>query len=141
MHGSFCIYKNYDVFKCSFRRKKKKHPGLESDSTAAFLELSGWLSHILVYQKTGSHSHRCFCAFFTPALSPQGPKLLYKYQVKSFLMPRRSLETPVDPHLYYSVKTGLVKLLGARSYFASTVLTPYCYTLGNSFLLNVSPFV
>lgn len=35
---------------------EKLHPGLESYSSAAFLELSGWLSHIPVYQKTGSHS-------------------------------------------------------------------------------------
>lgn len=61
----------------------------------------------------------------------QGPRLLPKYRVKSFLMSGRSLETPVDPHLYNSVKTGLVNLLGARSYFGSKVLTPYCYTLGN----------
>ncbi|KAI4890513.1 hypothetical protein NFI96_011438, partial [Prochilodus magdalenae] len=58
-----------------------------------------------------------------------GPRLLPKLRVKSFLFPGRSLETPVDPHLYNTVKTGLVDLLGARSYFASRVLTPYCYTL------------
>lgn len=29
------------------------------------------------------------------------------------------------------MKTGLVDLLGARSFFGSKVLTPYCYTLGN----------
>lgn len=61
----------------------------------------------------------------------QGPRLLPKYRVKSFLMPGRSLETPVDLHLYNSVKMGLVNLLGARSYFGSKVLTPYCYTLGS----------
>lgn len=65
----------------------------------------------------------------------QGPKLLPKYRVKSFLMSGRSLETPVDPHLYNSVKTGLVDLLGDRSYFGSKVLTPYCYTLGNAHTL------
>lgn len=59
-------------------------------------------------------------------------------------MSGRSLETPVDAHLYNSVKTGLVDLLGSRSYFGSKVLTPYCYTLGNThiqtafFLLNLS---
>lgn len=37
----------------------------------------------------------------------------------------------MDPHLYNSVKTGLVNLLGARSYFGSKVLTSNCYTLGN----------
>lgn len=63
---------------------------------------------------------------------PQGPRLPHKYQVKSFLLPGRSLETPVDPHLYNSVKNGLVNLLGARSYFGSKVLTPNCYTLGNT---------
>lgn len=79
-------------------------------------------------------------------MSPQGPKLLRKYRVQSFLMSGRSLETPVDAHLYNSVKTGLVHLLGSRSYFGSKVLTPYCYTLGNThthtykqlFLLNLS---
>ncbi|CAB1340665.1 unnamed protein product [Coregonus sp. 'balchen'] len=59
----------------------------------------------------------------------KGPRLLPKYHVKSFLTPGRSLETPVDGHLYNYVKTGLVDLLGARAYFASRVLTPYCYTL------------
>lgn len=47
----------------------------------------------------------------------------------------------MDLHLYNSVKNGLVDLLGARSYFGSKVLTPYCYTLGNTtavYLLNVS---
>ena len=28
------------------------------------------------------------------------------------------------------VKIGLIDLLGARVYFASKVLTPYCYTIG-----------
>lgn len=62
----------------------------------------------------------------------QGPKLLQKYRIKSFHMPGRCLETPVDLHLYNAVKTGLIDLLGARSYFGSKVLTPYCYTLGRS---------
>lgn len=65
-------------------------------------------------------------------VSPQGPRLLPKYRVKSFLVPGCSLETPVDIHLYNSVKSGLVDFLGARSYFGSKVLTPYCYTLGNT---------
>lgn len=72
----------------------------------------------------------------------QGPKLHSKYHVKSFPMTGRSLETPVDPHLYNLVKNGLVDLLGARSYFGSKVLTPYCYTLGNAqreiYILSVS---
>lgn len=62
---------------------------------------------------------------------PQGPKLLPKHRVKSFLVSGRSLETPVEPHLDNAVKTGLVDLLGARSYFGSKVLTAFCYTLGN----------
>ena len=36
----------------------------------------------------------------------------------------------MDFHLYKSVMTGLIDLLGARLYFASKVLTPYCYTIG-----------
>lgn len=60
----------------------------------------------------------------------KGPWLLPKFRVKSFLVPGRSLETQVEAQLYNAVKSGLVDLLGARSYFASRVLTPYCYTLG-----------
>ena len=63
--------------------------------------------------------------------SVQGPILLPKYRVKSFLMPGGSLETLVDVQLYHLVRAGLVSLLGARTYFASKVLTPYCYTLGS----------
>lgn len=37
----------------------------------------------------------------------------------------------MDPYLYNGVKNGLVDLLGDRKYFASRVLTPYCYTLGS----------
>ncbi|XP_008289030.1 FAST kinase domain-containing protein 3 [Stegastes partitus] len=61
--------------------------------------------------------------------SYNGPKLHSKHRVKSFLMSSPSLETPVDPHLYNPVKAGLEDLLGDRQYFASKVLTPYCYTL------------
>lgn len=71
----------------------------------------------------------------------EGPKLLPKYRVKSFLMSGRSLETPVDPHLYNSVKTGLVDLLGDRSYFGSKVLTPYCYTLDVEIKLDEEGYV
>ncbi|XP_061661993.1 FAST kinase domain-containing protein 3, mitochondrial [Syngnathoides biaculeatus] len=71
----------------------------------------------------------------------EGPRLLPKYRVKSFLVPGRSLETPVDPHLYTSVKAGLVDLLGARSYFASKVLTPYCYTLDVEIKLDEEGYV
>ncbi|XP_017567906.1 FAST kinase domain-containing protein 3, mitochondrial isoform X1 [Pygocentrus nattereri] len=70
-----------------------------------------------------------------------GPRLLPKLRVKSFLFPGRSLETPVDPHLYNTVKTGLVDLLGARSYFASRVLTPYCYTLDVEIKLDEEGYV
>lgn len=59
----------------------------------------------------------------------KGPLLLSQYRVKSFLMPGKPLETPVDIHLYNSVINGLVELLGARSHFGSRVLTPYSYTL------------
>lgn len=36
----------------------------------------------------------------------------------------------MDFQLYKSVMIGLIDLLGARQYFASKVLTPYCYTIG-----------
>lgn len=36
----------------------------------------------------------------------------------------------MDFQLYKSVMIGLIDLLGARLYFASKVLTPYCYTIG-----------
>uniref|UniRef100_H3DIB4 FAST kinase domains 3 n=1 Tax=Tetraodon nigroviridis TaxID=99883 RepID=H3DIB4_TETNG len=71
----------------------------------------------------------------------EGPRLPHKYQVKSFLLPGRSLETPVDPHLYNSVKNGLVNLLGARSYFGSKVLTSNCYTLDVEIKLDEEGFV
>ncbi|XP_030061255.1 FAST kinase domain-containing protein 3, mitochondrial [Microcaecilia unicolor] len=71
----------------------------------------------------------------------EGPKLLPKYRVKTFLIPGRSLETPVDLHLYNRVKTGLIDLLGARMYFASHVLTPYCYTLDVEIKLDEEGFV
>ncbi|XP_041669952.1 FAST kinase domain-containing protein 3, mitochondrial [Cheilinus undulatus] len=71
----------------------------------------------------------------------EGPRLLPKYHVKSFLTPGRSLETPVDTQLYNAVKTGLVYLLGARSYFGSKVLTPYCYTLDVEIKLDEEGYV
>ncbi|XP_037654942.1 FAST kinase domain-containing protein 3, mitochondrial isoform X4 [Choloepus didactylus] len=71
----------------------------------------------------------------------KGPKLLPKYQVKSFLTPCCSLETPVDFHLYKSVMIGLIDLLGARLYFASKVLTPYCYTIDVEIKLDEEGFV
>ncbi|XP_054621910.1 FAST kinase domain-containing protein 3, mitochondrial [Dunckerocampus dactyliophorus] len=71
----------------------------------------------------------------------EGPRLLPKYRIKSFLMPGCSVETPVDMHLYNSVKSGLVDLLGARSYFGSKVLTPYCYTLDVELKLDEEGYV
>lgn len=75
------------------------------------------------------------CAFY------KGPKLLPQYQVKSFLTPCCSLETPVDLHLYKSVVMGLIDLLGSRLYFASKVLTPYCYTIDVEIKLDEDGFV
>ncbi|KAM4718832.1 FAST kinase domain-containing protein 3, mitochondrial [Anableps anableps] len=71
----------------------------------------------------------------------EGPRLLPKYRVKSFLTSSRSLETPVDQQLYNSVKTGLVDLLGDRSFFGSKVLTPYCYTLDVEIKLDEEGYV
>nr|XP_008247062.2 FAST kinase domain-containing protein 3, mitochondrial [Oryctolagus cuniculus] len=71
----------------------------------------------------------------------KGPKLLPKYQVKSFLTPCCSLETPVDFQLYKSVMIGLIDLFGARLYFASKVLTPYCYTIDVEIKLDEEGFV
>ncbi|XP_043920811.1 FAST kinase domain-containing protein 3, mitochondrial [Protopterus annectens] len=71
----------------------------------------------------------------------EGPRILPKYQVKSFLIPGRSLESPVDSHLYSKVKAGLTDLLGARIYFASRVLTPYCYTLDAEIKLDEEGYV
>ncbi|XP_029313912.1 LOW QUALITY PROTEIN: FAST kinase domain-containing protein 3, mitochondrial [Cottoperca gobio] len=71
----------------------------------------------------------------------KGPMLLPKYHLKSFLMSGRSLEMPVDAHLYHSVKNGLVDLLGARVYFGSKVLTPYCYTLDVEIKLDEEGYV
>ncbi|XP_029955711.1 FAST kinase domain-containing protein 3, mitochondrial [Salarias fasciatus] len=71
----------------------------------------------------------------------EGPQLPPKYRIKSFLLFGGSLETPVDQHLYNLVKIGLVDLLGDRSYFASKVLTPYCYTLDVEIKLDEEGFV
>ncbi|XP_008049700.1 FAST kinase domain-containing protein 3, mitochondrial [Carlito syrichta] len=71
----------------------------------------------------------------------KGPKLLPKYRVRSFLTPCCSLETPVDFQLYKSVKIGLIDLLGARLYFASKVLTPFCYTIDVEIKLDEEGFV
>ncbi|XP_075396931.1 FAST kinase domain-containing protein 3, mitochondrial isoform X2 [Tenrec ecaudatus] len=71
----------------------------------------------------------------------KGPKLLPKYQVKSFLTPCCSLETPVDFPLYKLVMAGLIDLLGARHYFASKVLTPYGYTIDVEIRFDEEGFV
>ncbi|XP_034023392.1 FAST kinase domain-containing protein 3, mitochondrial isoform X2 [Thalassophryne amazonica] len=71
----------------------------------------------------------------------KGRRLLPRYQVKSFLTSGVSLETPVDMHLYHSVTNGLVNLLGTRSYFASNVLTHYCYTLDVEIKLDEGLYV
>ncbi|NXP73144.1 FAKD3 protein, partial [Ramphastos sulfuratus] len=67
----------------------------------------------------------------------EGPKLLPKYQVKSFLMPRSSL----DVHLLKRVKTGLLHLLKKRMYFASEVSTPYFYVVDIEIKLDEEGFV
>ncbi|KAK7175958.1 hypothetical protein R3I93_000273 [Phoxinus phoxinus] len=70
-----------------------------------------------------------------------GPRLSPKFRVKSFLASGQSLETHVEPQFYNAVKSGLVDLLGARSYFASRVLTPYCYTLDIEIQLDEEGYV
>ncbi|XP_051989602.1 FAST kinase domain-containing protein 3, mitochondrial [Xyrauchen texanus] len=70
-----------------------------------------------------------------------GPRLSHKFRVKSFLAPGESLETPVEPQLDNAVKSGLVDLLGARSYFASRVLTSYCYSIDVEIKLDEEGFV
>ncbi|XP_018123152.1 FAST kinase domain-containing protein 3, mitochondrial isoform X1 [Xenopus laevis] len=71
----------------------------------------------------------------------EGPRLLPKYRVKSLSASGHSLETMVDDHLYNRVKSGLIDLLGARMYFASHVLSPYCYTLDVEIKLDEEGFV
>ncbi|MCI4377598.1 hypothetical protein PGIGA_G00205390 [Pangasianodon gigas] len=71
----------------------------------------------------------------------RGPQFLPKLRVKSFLSPGSSLESLVDAHLYNGVKNGLVDLLGDRTYFASRVLTPYCYTLDVEIKLDEDGYV
>ncbi|XP_028659621.1 FAST kinase domain-containing protein 3, mitochondrial [Erpetoichthys calabaricus] len=72
----------------------------------------------------------------------EGPHLHSKYWVKSFLSPAgQSMESPVDGYLYNMVKNALVDLLGARIYFASRVLTPYCYTLDVEIKLDEEGYV
>ncbi|NXX40687.1 FAKD3 protein, partial [Tricholaema leucomelas] len=67
----------------------------------------------------------------------KGPKLLPKYQVKSFVIPRSSL----DVHLLKRVRTGLLHLLKRRTYFASEVSTPYFYVVDIEMKLDEEGFV
>ncbi|NXX15575.1 FAKD3 protein, partial [Podargus strigoides] len=67
----------------------------------------------------------------------EGPKLLPKYQVKEFMMPRNSL----DVHLLKRVKTGLLYLLKKRIYFASEISTPYFYRVDIEIKLDEEGFV
>lgn len=96
---------------------------------------SGMDRHVLAQLTQLYMTVKLECPFY------KGPHLLPQYRVKSFLKPGRSLETPVDTHLYNSVKNGLVELLGARSYFGSRVLTPYCYTLDVEIKLDEEGYV
>ncbi|XP_066537441.1 FAST kinase domain-containing protein 3, mitochondrial isoform X2 [Hoplias malabaricus] len=100
-----------------------------------FQEGSG-LDRVMLAQLTQLYmTVKLECPFYN------GPRLLPKLRVKAFLFPGCSLETPLDTHLYSNVKTGLVDLLGARSYFASRVLTPYCYTLDVEIKLDEEGYV
>ncbi|XP_010006623.1 PREDICTED: FAST kinase domain-containing protein 3 [Chaetura pelagica] len=67
----------------------------------------------------------------------EGPKLLPKYRVKTFVT-RHSSE---DVHLLKRVKTGLLYLLKKRIYFASEVSTPYFYTVDIEIKLDEEGFV
>ncbi|XP_006009224.1 FAST kinase domain-containing protein 3, mitochondrial [Latimeria chalumnae] len=71
----------------------------------------------------------------------KGPQLLPKYRVKSFITVGRGVESSVEGPLYNKIKTGLTELLGARMYFASRVLTPYCYTLDVEIKLDEEGYV
>ncbi|NWV75060.1 FAKD3 protein, partial [Dasyornis broadbenti] len=67
----------------------------------------------------------------------EGPKLLSKYQVKTFPTPHRS----PDVDLFKRVKTGLLYLLKKRIYFASEVSTPYFYVVDIEIKLDEEGFV
>ncbi|AWP17083.1 putative FAST kinase domain-containing protein 3 isoform 3 [Scophthalmus maximus] len=94
------------------------------------------IDHIILAQLT-----QLYMTMKLECPSYKGPSLLPEYWVKSFLMSGRSLETPVSAQLDNSVKRGLIKLLGARSYFGSKVLTPYCYTLDVEIKLDAEGYV
>lgn len=123
------IFSIYSIFKSLIlfsqkRNNKKKH--LKYSITSPHRQNGHTLCVIF---------NRNLKYFFCPHI--QGPRLLPKYRVKSFLLSSHSLESPVDPHLYNAVRNRLVDLLGDRSYFASKVLTPYCYTLGKKLFFFV----
>lgn len=91
------------------------------------------LSHVVLAQLTQLYmSVKLECPFY------DGPRLLPKFCVKSFLAP---FETPVEPQFYNALKSGLVDLLGDQSIVASRVLTPYCYTLDIEIKLDEDGFV
>ncbi|XP_068160026.1 FAST kinase domain-containing protein 3, mitochondrial [Antennarius striatus] len=71
----------------------------------------------------------------------EGPMLHSKNRVKSLLASGHSLETPMDLHLFNSVQSALVHLLGSPSYFDFNVLTPNCYTLDVEIKLNQKGYV
>lgn len=71
----------------------------------------------------------------------QVPQLPPQYRVKSFVIPYNLLETPLDIHFYTSVKSGLLDLLGAHSYFSSRVKTRNCYTLDVEIKLDEEGYV
>ncbi|XP_066482276.1 FAST kinase domain-containing protein 3, mitochondrial [Tiliqua scincoides] len=73
--------------------------------------------------------------------SYEGLRLLPKYRVKSLLTPGHLLESSLDLHFYSRVKAGLIDLLGGRMYFASRVLTPFCYILDIEIKLDEEGFV
>ncbi|XP_067287130.1 FAST kinase domain-containing protein 3, mitochondrial isoform X2 [Pseudorasbora parva] len=99
-------------------------------------EEGGGLNPIVLAQLTQLYmTVKLECPFY------DGPRLSPKFRVKSFLASGQSLETPLEPQFYSAVKSGLVDLLGARSYFASRVLTPYCYTLDIEIKLDEEGYV
>ncbi|KAG7268616.1 hypothetical protein CRUP_020049 [Coryphaenoides rupestris] len=71
----------------------------------------------------------------------RAPTLPREYRVNSFLGTGGALETPAERQLYLHVRAGLIKLLGARKYFAARVPTPYCYTLDVEIKLDKEGYV
>lgn len=71
----------------------------------------------------------------------EGPRLLPKYRLKTFSTKGCFLETPVDAHLFKRAKSELANLLGSKTYFASSVRSPYCYTLDIEIKLDEEGFV